>query len=239
MQVKPIRTRIFKERENLADFIAEHIPRLTDGSVLVVTSKIAALAEGRTVKSEEKDRIIKAESDFAVETKWVWLTVKDRLVMANAGVDESNADGKLILLPRNSFTAAAKLRTELMRRYKVKKLGVLLTDSRVMPLRAGVVGVALGYAGIKGLRSYVGQKDLFGRAFRFEKTNVADSLATAAVFAMGEGAERCPLALVENAPIEFTERVSRQELSIDPADDLYLPFFGRFPKILRKPRSKR
>ena len=69
MQVKPIKTRIFRERENLADFIVEHLPRVKEGSILVVTSKIVALAEGRTVAIEsEKTRedVIKKESDFAL-----------------------------------------------------------------------------------------------------------------------------------------------------------------------------
>lgn len=237
MQVRPVKTRIFREREHLADFIVEHVPHLKDGAVLIVTSKIVALAEGRTSAATDekaKERLVKAESSFAWKTKWVWLTLKDRFFIANAGIDESNADGKLVLLPKDSYKAAAALRTELMRRYRVKRLGVLITDSRVLPLRAGIVGLALGYAGMKGLHDYVGKKDLFGRTFRFEKTNVADCLASAAVLVMGEGAERRPLAVIEGAPVDFTERVARGELSIHPADDIYLPFFNRFPAALRK-----
>lgn len=239
MEIRPVKTRLFREQENLADFVVSHIPAVAEGTVLVVTSKIVALAEGRTAKAEDKDRVIKAESDFAVKTKWVWLTVKDGLVIANAGVDESNAEGKLILLPKDSYRAAAKLRAELRTHYGVKHLGVLLTDSRVLPLRSGVMGIALGYAGFKGLRSYVGAKDLFGRAFKFEETNVADCLASAAILSMGEGAERSPLAVITAAPVEFSERVLRRELTIPPADDLYLPFLSRFPKSLRKHPKKR
>jgi len=54
---------------------------------------------------------------------------------------------------------------------------------------------------------------------------VADSLATAAVVLMGEGKEKQPLAIIKNAPVEFTERVNRRELRIDIKDDLFYPLF--------------
>lgn len=239
MNVRAVKTRVFRERESLADFVVAHIPKIKEGAVIVVTSKIAALAEGRTAPAgdeKSKEKIVRAESVFALKTKWVWLTLKDRLLIANAGVDESNADGKLVLLPKDSYKAASLLRIELMKRYKVERLGILITDSRVLPLRSGIVGVALGYAGMRGLRDYVGKKDIFGRPFMFEKTSVADCLASAAVLLMGEGAERQPLAVIEAAPVEFIDRVSRTELSIDLKDDIYLPFFAKVPKALLRKR---
>lgn len=229
MNVRPIKTRIFKEDEDLVAFITAHIKHLKEGSVLVVTSKIAALAEGRTVRvkgKKEKERVIRAESEWAISTKYVLLTMKDGMLIANAGVDESNADGKLILLPRDSFKIANMLRKELRAHYHVKKLGIVITDSRIIPLRAGVVGVALGYAGFKGVRDYRGQPDIFGRPLVFTQTDIADSLATAAVLTMGEGKERQPLAVIETAPVEFCERIDPQELRIALKDDMYGPLFG-------------
>lgn len=241
MQVRPIKTRIFCEKENLADFIVAHIPKLADGSILIVTSKIVALAEGRTVKivdEKTRENVIKAESTFAIRTPYTWLTLKDGLLMSSAGVDESNADGDIIiLLPKDSYKAAATLRTELLKRYKLKNLGVVIPDSRVLPLRAGAVGVAMGYAGIKGIRDYRKTKDLFGRYFKVSRSNIPDALASAAVLVMGEGTERHPLAVITGAPVEFTERVNRKEVSIEPKDDMYGPFFAKVPtlaKILKK-----
>lgn len=173
MIITPIKTRIFKENENLIDFIISNIKKLNENSILVVTSKIVALSESRTVvvKSEkEKEALIIRESQFAMRTKfkvggkYVWLTIKDGMVLANAGIDESNADGKTILLPKDSFKSAAILRKKLLSHYKIKNLGIIISDSRLLPLRAGVVGVALGYAGFKGVRDYRGKSDLFGRA---------------------------------------------------------------------------
>ena len=108
MKTKSIHTRLFKEGENLELFILEHIPKLKDGSILVVTSKIVALAERRTATPQEKEKIILEESEWAVPTKYVWLTIKDGMFMAAAGIDESNAQGKIILLPKDSFKAASR-----------------------------------------------------------------------------------------------------------------------------------
>lgn len=231
MQVTAIKTRLFREAENLADFIQEHVPNLPEGAVLVVTSKIAALAEGRTAPVEEKLRLIQEESDWAHETALVWLTLKDGMFMANAGVDDSNGDGKLILLPGDSYKAAADLRIELLKRYGLKQLGILFTDSRTQMLRWGVTGVALGYAGFAGLRDYRQQKDLYGRPFRFEQTNVADCLATAAVLVMGEGDECTPLGLITDAPVDYCDTVDPKALSISPANDVFKPFFAILDEV--------
>src|SRR3989338_470716 len=234
MQVKTIKTRIFQENENLLKFILKYIKRIPENSVLVITSKIVALSEGRVVECKDKNqkiKLIKEESDFAIKTKYTWLTIKDGMVMANAGVDESNADGKIILLPKNSFRSADLIRKKLKKIFKLKKFGVLITDSRVFPLRAGIVGVALGYAGFKGVKNYIGQKDIFGRTLKMSRTDVADSLTTTAILCMGEGKERQPLALITNAPVDFTEKINRKELIINPKEDLYLPLFR---SILKK-----
>ncbi|OGG56314.1 hypothetical protein A3D71_03050 [Candidatus Kaiserbacteria bacterium RIFCSPHIGHO2_02_FULL_55_20] len=238
MHVRPVKTRVFKQGEDLIAFICTHIKKLKEGSVLVVTSKVVALAEGAVVQvgtSRAKEAIIRAESDWQLQAKHGKITLREGLLMWNAGIDESNAKGNIILLPKDSFAAAGKIRSSLLSYYakaskdkqknKMKKLGVIITDSRIMPLRAGVVGVALGYAGFKGLRDYRGKKDMFGRKLKFTQTDVADSLATAAVLTMGEGEERQPLCIIDDAPVEFAKRVNRRELVIAPKDDMYRPLF--------------
>lgn len=233
MIIRPIKTRIFQEGEDLFTLITDHVKKIPEKSVIVVTSKIVSLAEKRTAVAENvqtKEKLIRRESELAIPTKYVWLTVKDGTVMASAGIDESNADGKLILLPKDSFKTARILRNKLRKKYRVKYLGVLITDSRTLPLRAGVTGVALGYAGFRGMKKYHGTPDIFGRKFKFSRTDVADSLATAAVFVMGEGSEQQPLAMIEKAPIEFCEKIHRGELHIDIQDDMYRPLFSKLPK---------
>jgi dihydrofolate synthase / folylpolyglutamate synthase len=233
MKVKPIKTKIFREGDQLVSFILREIPKIKERSVIVVTSKIVALSEWRTVEIEDektKERVIKNESDFWMRTKYVWLTVVNGEAMSSAGVDVSNADGKIILLPKDSYKTAKDLRRELKKAYGVKELGVLITDSRSIPLRSGALGAAIGYSGFHGLKIYKGTKDIFGKVFNFSRQNIADSLAAAAVLVMGEGKEQQPLALVESAPIEFSDRIRRGETRVDIDDDLYRPLFRRRSK---------
>jgi len=229
MNIQAIKTRIYNEHEDLISFLIEYLPgTLSEKSIVVVTSKIVALTEGRTARiadEVEREALIRQESSWALETKHTWLTITDGMVMASAGIDESNADGKIILLPKNSFRSAEEIRKKLMEHYHVQNLGVLITDSRTIPLRAGIVGVALGYAGFKGIRDYRGTPDIFGRILKMSRTNVADSVATAAVLEMGEGNEQQPLAIVIGARIDFIDQIDIQELFIDPMDDMYRPFF--------------
>ena len=233
MQITPIKTRIFREHEDLLSFIFKYVKSLKENSILVVTSKIVALAEGRTVEfrsEKQKIALIKKESSFAIKTKYTWLTIKDGMVMANAGIDESNAGsqlGKLILLPKNSFLSAQKIRSQLCRHFKIKNLGIIVSDSGLLPLRSGVIGMAHGYTGFKGVKSYIGQKDIFGRVLKMSKVNVADSLATSATLCMGEGSEQQPLALITEAPVVFTEKVNKRELKISPKEDMYAPLFNQ------------
>lgn len=231
MVVKPVKTSVFNAGDSLEDFIVRFIPAVSEGNIIVVTSKIVAVSQRRIVPggAAQKASWIKKESEKYLKTKWCYLTLKDGQWCANAGIDESNSQGGgLILLPKNPYRDAMALRKKLQKFYRVKKLGVIITDSRIFPLRQGVTGVAIGYAGFQGIRNYIGSKDLFGRRIKMTKTNVADSLATAAVLEMGEGDEQIPLAVITGiAQIVFTERVRKKELQMDPKNDLYRPLFRR------------
>ncbi|MFH1621143.1 MAG: coenzyme F420-0:L-glutamate ligase, partial [Patescibacteria group bacterium] len=130
--------------------------------------------------------------------------------------------------PKDSYRTASVLRKKLQQKFKVKHLGVLISDSGLLPLRAGVISLALGYAGFHGVKDYRNKPDIFGRKFVFSSTNIADGLATAATLVMGEGSEQQSLAIIKNPPIEFCEKVNRREMHINIEDDM----FGRlFPKL--------
>jgi dihydrofolate synthase / folylpolyglutamate synthase len=239
MIVRPVKTRIFKEGELLLKFVTDHIRRVPEGAIVVITSKIVALSERRTVfiakdDAKARERLIKNESQWAIKTKFTWLTIKDGMVMSSAGIDRSNANGKTILLPKDSFASASKIRRALKKKYQVKKLGVLITDTRLFPLRAGVMGVALGYAGFKGVLDNRGKKDLFGRPLKMSRVDLADGLATAAVLTMGEADERQPLAIISDPPVHYVEQVRRSELIMDFRDDIHYPLFKNLDKIKLK-----
>jgi F420-0:gamma-glutamyl ligase len=208
---------------------------------LVVTSKIVALSEGQVIQHKsqrQKNELIKKESSFAINTKFVWLTLKDDTIMADAGIDESNGNGNLILLPKDSFVSAQKTRSLLRTHYKVKNLGIIVSDSGLLPFRNGVIGMARGYSGFEGIRDYKNKKDIFGRKFLYSKTNIADSLATAATVCMGEGNEKQPLALITDAPVLFTDKINKKELKINPTDDIFYPMIKNM-KIKKSHDEKR
>lgn len=225
MIVTGIKTRRFERDENLLAFILEYVPQLRERDVVVVTSKIVALSQGRYVSNVQKDAfesLVAREGTILAKTKHVLLTIKDALLMANAGIDHSNAQGGVVLLPSDSFTTSAAIRAALMKHFGVRELGVIISDSRTYPLRKGVVGVALGHAGLCGIHDYTGTPDIDGRLFQFESMNIVDCIATAAILEMGEGSEQTPLAVVSDCRFMYpTESTDRNELTIAPEDDMY------------------
>lgn len=225
MKITAIKTSVFKEKQNLPQFVSKHLPAVKDSSIIAVSSKVAALWEGRTAPAARMEELIKKESSYSLKTALCWFTIKDGMVMTNAGIDQSNIKNKIALLPKDSYKTAAKLRAVLLKKYKIKNLGIILTDSMILPLRAGVIAGAVGYSGFEGVKDCRGQKDLHGKKLKITLVNAADTLASAAALVMGEAAEQCPLALIENAPVRFTAKTDKNEIKYPLKKDLYYPFF--------------
>lgn len=225
MYIHPIRTRVFKESESLAGFIIEHVSALPEKSILAVTSKIVSLSEGRAVplaSKQERVEWIKKEADVAVKTPHTWMTLRQGLAISNAGVDESNGNGKLILLPQDCYASAARLHTDLKRHFGTGQFGVIITDSRTLPLRRGSIGVCMGYAGLKPLKDYTTSPDIFGKPWNLGIANAVDALAAASVHVMGETNQLQPLALITDSVADFTDAAAAPaDMNVDPKDDFY------------------
>ncbi len=229
MIIKTTKTKLFKPNENLIQFIEKYHPLFKEEDVLVITSKIVSLAEGRIVDKDKginKQDLIRKESEAFVVGKRTTICVKEGMVMTSAGIDESNAFGAYILLPKDSFKTAKEVRAYFIKKHKLKKFAVIISDSRSLPLRRGSMGLAIGYAGIKALKDYRKTKDIFGKKFKCSVVNMVDSLAVSAVACMGEGSEKKPLALIRQAPVEFVDRVNKRDLKVSVEDDIYLPIFN-------------
>jgi len=124
--------------------------------------------------------------------------------MPSAGIDESNSNGFYILHPKDLQETANKIRIYLCKRFKLKNVGVLITDSKTTPLRWGTTGVALAHSGFLALNDYIDTPDIFGRKLKVTKVNISDGLAAAAVLVIGEGREQTPLAIIsETASVKF------------------------------------
>jgi len=216
-----------------------------DGDVVVVAQKIVSKAEGRYVDlatvspspraaelAAEVDKdprlveVILSESARIVRQRPGVLIVEHRAgyVMANAGVDRSNIDPAageepVLLLPADSDAAAEALRARLSGHFGVR-LGVIVSDSFGRPWRRGIVGVALGAAGIPALVDRRGEPDLSGAPLRITETALADELAAAASLLMGQGGEGHPVVIVSGLPVaEISIPVSA--LIRAPAEDLF------------------
>lgn len=237
MMISPIRTAIFHQGENLAEFIINNVDSslIPERSLLVITSKIVSLAENRTIpqNSIEKKKLVQREADYYLGEigHGVTLTIKNNLLLASAGIDESNSEnGDYILYPKDAYASCKKLRSELQKKLGLKELGIIMTDSRTGPLRLGIVGVSVAFAGFHPIRNMIGKADIFGRPLKMTKINLVDSLAAAAVIMMGEADERYPLAMITNAPVEFTETPQCSDLLVPPEEDMYLPLYSHLLK---------
>jgi F420-0:gamma-glutamyl ligase len=237
LSVRPIKTRIFRENENLFDFIVSQIdPRyIHESMILAITSKIVSLAENQLLdkKSIDKHKLIDDEADHNLgEVGYgCFLTIKEGLFIPSAGIDESNSESdRYILYPKDPFASAQKICEQLKTHWGLQKLGVIITDSHTTPLRRGVTGISLSHWGFQGLKNMIGTPDLFGRELLMTTINLADGLATAATVVMGEANECRPLAIIQGAVVEFTSSTDPEELKMPLKEDLYYPFFKHLLK---------
>lgn len=245
MKIIAIKTPIVKKNDNLLELIAHNVKRIPEKSVLVITSKIISYSQNRLVpikigSREEKHELVKKEADAYLPSSYsqydIMLAIKEGHFNANAGIDESNADGHYVLWPKNLQLELNKIWRFIRDHYHVKQVGVIATDSRTWPLRWGVVGTCLAHCGFKQLADFRGKKDLFGREIKMVQLNIAEAIASAAVLEMGEVAEQTPLALVEEINhIQFQDRVpTKQELKslkIEIEEDMYRPFLESVPWV--------
>lgn len=235
MQVSAVKTHIItQEDKDLFSILNRYLSKLKERSVVAVSSKIVAITQGRMIKmdGENKDKLIAKEAQFYLPREEnpynVSLTITRNMLVASAGIDESNGNGYFVLWPKDVQQVANKVRQHVSKNRRIREIGVIITDSKTTPLRWGVTGFALAYSGFTPLKDYVGTTDLFGRTFAYEKLNIADSLASAAVLAMGEGDEQTPLAVITDLPnIEFVHRNPTEDelrsLQISKEADLYTP----------------
>ncbi len=239
MWVKAIKTRKFLPPKDNLEELLEYIDILDEKCVVAVTSKVVAITEGACIEISKigKDELVKAEADKyllreEVPGALVMHTIKNNMIVASAGIDESNGNGYYILWPRNPQKSAKKIWQFLRNKFKIKNLGVVITDSRLIPLRQGVVGYSIGYFGFNPIKDYRGKKDIFGRKFEMETSNIPDSLATAAVLEMGEGDECKPIALITDiTDVEFIDKEYKPNngdfgFDIDEKVDVFYPFLS-------------
>lgn len=245
MQISCIRTPIVRQGDRLSNVICNALLEYSnsknslEGKILAVTSKIVSVCENQIVRREnikKADLILRqADRDLGEIGYGSRLTVKENLLLASAGVDESNSESDdFICLPENPKQSAHQLWQEIAKSFQLHSFGIIITDSRTSPLRLGTTGVSLSHWGFNGLVDRVGHPDLFGRPLQLTKINIVDALAAAAVLVMGESNEQTPLALISDLPegqMTFHETTDLDEMRVKMVDgefpsDLYWPFLA-------------
>jgi len=250
MIVNAIKTKKIKQGDNLLEILDTYLPKnIPDKFVLVISSKIISITEGRFVENASED----LRDELAIEESEVYIprsanqygymiTVNHGVLLGSGGIDQSNGNGALILWPKDPQKIANELREFLIKKYNVKNIGVIISDSKSTPLRWGATGVALAHTGFKALKNYIGTPDIFGRKLRAERANIFDALATSAVLEMGEGNEQKPIAIIsEINSIEFQKRnPTKKELDflhLTIETDFYAPILTS-AKWLKGKKSK-
>jgi coenzyme F420-0:L-glutamate ligase/coenzyme F420-1:gamma-L-glutamate ligase len=232
----PVQHQPFNLIETIIDSLGNAKLSLQDGDVLAISTKYAAIAENRIVALDDVQVTEQAE-DFAkryhidpaiaqlviqeadhifggIEMGFL-LTANNGVISPNAGLDRSNIpSGQVVLLPAEPYVSADKIRKELQTRLDCH-IGVILTDSWLVPGRYGTTGVAVGVAGFNPIKDERGKIDLFGNPMAVTQVGVADSLAVCAQAVMGERDEATPIAVVRGADIELSDaQLSAENVSI-------------------------
>ncbi len=222
----PVQSQAFDLIATLHDSLKSAAFSLEDGDVVAISSKYAAIAGGRIVEladvlptAQARQLATRYQMDAAVtqlvleEADHIFggiklgflLTTKGGALSPNAGLDRSNIpSGKAVLLPKAPFQLAQTIRQSLQRSFNCR-IGVILTDSWLMPGRYGTTGIAIAMAGFQPIKDERGKQDLFGNAMAVTQIGVADSLAVCAQVVMGERDEATPFAVARGADIAFTD----------------------------------
>ena len=223
MIVTPIKTdRVEAGKISLKKLLDESLLSFNEGSILGITSKVVSLCENRVVPigSIDKEELVKQEADLFLPKSFspynYAFTIVKKTLIANSGIDESNVGGGYVLWPKDPQKTANEIRQYLVKRFALRQVGVLITDSSAYPMRYGTVVIPIAHSGFLAKKDYRGQPDLFGRPF---KVSVSST-------------EQTPIAIITDVPfVQFQDRnPTKKELDsfYIPIlkDDLFAPFLN-------------
>ncbi len=211
---------VVKKGDDIARMIAERV-ELMDGDVVVICSTVVSKAEGRVKKLEDYipsqkaleiakkvdkppefiQAVIEESDEILFDYPFLLVKAKFGNICVNAGVDASNVEeGKIILPPVNPDESARRIR-ERFRELTGRDVGVIITDTNGRCFRKGVVGFAIGISGVKAMKDWIGQKDLYGRELEVTVECVADEIAAFANLLMGEGGDGIPAVILRGLDV--------------------------------------
>jgi coenzyme F420-0:L-glutamate ligase len=243
MEIFPIKIPKKNPGFDLLSAILESKFRFKEDDILVISSKFVSMSEGALVDLKKVKVSKKAKelaSRFKMDEKVAQvtlqesqhiisgipgflLTINDGMIAPNAGIDKSNSPpGKVIVYPKDSFRSAKLLRRKLFDKLRIR-MGVVISDSRLMPTRIGCTGIAIGVSGFEPVEDERGKEDLFGKKLMVTFKATADCLATIGIFVMGEANESIPIVVIRGADVKMTERkLNMKGMTVEPKTDIYL-----------------
>ncbi|MCX2733899.1 coenzyme F420-0:L-glutamate ligase [Saccharopolyspora sp. NFXS83] len=186
----------FGPGDDVAASVAANAPWLSDGDVVVVTSKVISKAEDRMVRTpadpeareELRRELVRSEATAVLARFRNTLITRNRLgiVQAASGVDASNvALDRIALLPEDPDASARRLRAGLAERLGVQ-VAVVITDTMGRTWRNGQTDAAIGAAGLRVLHHYEGSVDAQGNELAVTEVAIADEIAAAADLVKGK-----------------------------------------------------
>ncbi len=222
---------------------------LKEGDVVVIAEKVIATSQGRVVKLPDVKEISKRAKELSelydMDEHYVELILRESsmiiggmrhvilakindFLIANAGIDQSNAGpNQVVLLPSNLKEVVWEYRDVLKQRFNLEELGVIIADSRVQPLRKGTIGIAIATAGFEPIEDLIGHPDLFDRLMEITTRAVADDLASAAQFLLNEADQRTPVVIIRGSNVVFTEE-PKTTPEMAPEECLYMNIFSKY-----------
>ncbi len=239
MKIIKIKTRTFlPPKDDIFKLMKGYLPKLKDRDILLISSKILAIHQGRCVekskKQEVRSRLIQKESEGwlparTIGKKPMMITIKNNCLIPNAGIDESNGKNFFILWPKNINTLLKKIHSYLKNENKIKNLAIISVDSRTLPMRWGTVGISTGFYGFEPVKDYRKTKDIFNKKLKYTQLNLVDSVASMGPLFMGEGNEKIPMLIVRRLKtFKFTNKNTNKKLVMDKKKDIYYPLLKHF-----------
>lgn len=232
MQFIPIKTRPpLPPQDNLFEVIDKYVTDLQEWDILFITSKVVAIHEWRCVKDDwnmNKKDFIKKEADYFIKTDvvpWheIYLTLKNNILIASAWIDRSNSNWYFVFWPEKMQEFSKELHKTLTKKFNIKNLWIIITDSSSKPLKLWVQWIWIYSYGIVPLNDERWNKDIFWEKLKITQINVIDSLSSMAVFLMWEWSQTQPIVIWRNIPnIKYSlDETLYDKMVVSPDKDMY------------------
>lgn len=228
---------LIKKGHDLAEIVC-HRTQIEDNDIIVLASTICSKSEGRII---DPDKIIPSvqalsiskinghdpmfiqavldeSSEIIVDSPILLVRHTSGNICINAGIDRSNVEGGLLLLPKDPDKTALKLKMDFFK-LTGKKVSVIITDTNGRCFRDGQTGFAIGVAGINTHHDWRGSTDLFKKVLEVAYEAVVDEIAAFANCLMGEGDWGTPVVIIRGLEM-YSDRNGSKNLYRSPEKDI-------------------